>query len=374
MRKRRLLGLVLAVLSVGAGVPAGASALTLGDLPIADPGPCALGSSSAWIEQVASGTATYVVPSGGGIITSWSTSFGPAAAPVELVVSSPFPSSAPFTAVVRGVDYETLTNPLPTSSVSTFSLARPITVQAGDLIGLNVFEGSNTRCAFMGTGSDSIFAGGDEPVTPGGTITAAAAAANALVNVSANLVQSTDLSIAASVTPTAITSRGLADMTFPVGGGPIATATFTDTLPAGLVPVSALTDSGSCAISGQAVTCTLTSTPSTVTIAVRGTTIGMYSNTGQITSPLADPNPANNSASATLAVVRPTSGVCQVPTLRGAPLPVAKAVLRLLNCKVGKIRRAHSGRIPRGDVISTKPGPGRTAPVGTKVAIKVSAG
>jgi hypothetical protein len=374
MRTQRLLGLVLAVLSVGAGIPASASALTLGDLPTTDPGVCGLSSGSAWVIQGASGTATYVVPAGGGVITSWSTSFGPPGAPVELVVSSPFPSSPPPATVVRGVDYETLPSPLPASNISTFALARPIAVQGGDLIGLNVFGGSSTRCAFGGASSDFAFAGADEPVTQGATITAFTGGPNILVNVSASLVQSADLSIGARVTPAAITSRDQANMIFAVGGGPIATATFSDTLPAGLAPVFALVDNGSCAISGQAVTCTVTSTPSTVTVAVKGTVPGMYANTGHITSPLADPNPANNSASTTLAVVRPSSGVCQVPTLRGAPLSVARAALRLLNCKVGKIRRAHSSTVPRGDVISTRPRAGKTAPIGTKVAIKVSSG
>jgi hypothetical protein len=159
-----------------------------------------------------------------------------------------------------------------------------------------------------------------------------------------------------------------------VSGGPAATATFTDMVPAGLVPVTASAGSGSCDISGQSVSCTLNGVPTTVNVVVQGTSRGMHTDSGQVTSPLADSNPTNNVATATLAVVAPTSGVCQVANLRGAPLSVAKAVLRLLNCKVGKVRRAHSNRIPRGDVISTRPRAGKTARIGTKVAIRVSSG
>jgi ABC-type Fe3+-siderophore transport system permease subunit len=64
----RLPRLVCALLVIGVLVPSSASALTLGNLPSTDPGSCGI-SSSLWLMQVASTTATYVVPAGGGIIT-----------------------------------------------------------------------------------------------------------------------------------------------------------------------------------------------------------------------------------------------------------------------------------------------------------------
>jgi hypothetical protein len=319
--------------------------------------------------QAASSSADYVVPAGGGIITSWSTSFGPSGAPVELVVSSPFPSGPP-TAVVRGVDYETLANPLPANNINTFTLARPIAVQSGDLIGLNVFANSGTSCWSTGAGSDFIYGGLDEPVTAGGTITAESGGPR-LLNLSANLVQSADMALAAAVTPAAITRSDVAQLAFQITGGPIANATFTDSVPPGLAPVSASAGGGSCTISGQSVSCTLNSSPSTVNLVVRGTSPGLYRVSGTVQSPLADPVPSNNSATATLMVVSSTSS-CVVPKLRGAPLAVAKAVLPLVNCSLGKVRKASSKRIPKGSVISTSPGAGTTAPPGTAVTVTVS--
>jgi hypothetical protein len=368
----RLPRLVCALLVIGALVPSSTSALTLGDLPSTDPGSCGI-SSSLWLMQVASTTATYVVPAGGGIITGWSTSFGPAGAPVELVVSSPFATSAPFTAVVRGVDYETLPNPLPASNVDTFTLARPIAVRAGDLIGLNVFGGSGTSCTFSGASGDQVYAGGGEPVVPGGTIAPAIGGPSLLVNLSANLVQSADLAITAAATPRAISRGDVGELSFHIAGGPIATATFTDAVPAGLVPVSADTAGGSCTISGQSVSCTLTSSPSTVDVVVRGASAGVYTDSAHIASPLSDPGPANNSASAMLVVGTATAN-CMVPDLRGLTLRRAKALLPLVDCSVGKVRKTASSHVPKGDVISTSPHAGTTSDPGTKVAITVSSG
>jgi beta-lactam-binding protein with PASTA domain len=49
-------------------------------------------------------------------------------------------------------------------------------------------------------------------------------------------------------------------------------------------------------------------------------------------------------------------------------------VLPLVNCKVGKVKKAKSKSVPKGDVISTNPGGGKKLAAGTKVAIKASSG
>jgi hypothetical protein len=369
--RRRFAGIATVMLFTGALAAPSASGVTLGDLATVDPGVCGLGATG-WLSQQASTTAQYVVPTGGGVITSWSTSFGPPGAPVELVASSPFSSATPQTAVVRGVDHESLPNPIASDNVSTFTLAHPIAVQSGDLIGLEYTIGSATRCSFGGAGGDVIDVGYDAAY-PGGTLTATAAGGGNLINVSVNLEQTADLGVAATVVPSAIAQGDLAELTFRVSGDPIATATFTDTLPAGLVPVSAITDDGSCGISAQVVSCALTGVPSTVALAVEGAAPGMYTDSGQIMSPLPDPNSANNSTSAPLAVVSRTPN-CRVPKLRRIPLSLAEAVIRLVNCRVGKVRKAASDQVPKGDVISTKPGPGTRSPAGTKIAVRVSSG
>jgi Domain of unknown function DUF11/PASTA domain len=365
---RRLYGLLIATLLVGAYAPASAWGLTLGDLATTTPTTCSY-SSSIWLMQYASTTAQYAVPAGGGVITSWNTSFGQAGEPVELVVSSAFDTTV-FTATVRGVDSEILPSPIPAGNVSTFTLAHPLAVQAGDTIGLYVFGGAPTPCGFTGATGDTVAAGAEDP-SPGGTIQAVTGGPNMLVNVSANLVQSVDMSLTGSAYPSAITRGDIAQLSFPVSGGPIATATFTDTVPTGLTPVSASAGGGSCTISGQSVSCTVDSSPTTVHVVVRGSSPGLYRVSGRVQSPLADPNPSNNSATATLMVVSSTSS-CVIPKLRGAPLAVAKAVLPLVNCTLGKVRKASSKRIPKRSVISTSPGAGTTAPPGTAVTVTVS--
>ena len=144
MSMRRFAGLVVGTLLVGTAAPASAWGVTLGDLATTDPGPCLATTTTAWFVQASSGTAQYVVPAGGGVITSWSTSFGPAGAPVGLIATSPFTGGM---AVVRGVDSETLPNPLPADNISTFTPAQPIAVQAGDLIGLNYTREARTPAA-----------------------------------------------------------------------------------------------------------------------------------------------------------------------------------------------------------------------------------
>jgi Domain of unknown function DUF11/PASTA domain len=368
---RYYLSLAVSVLLVALGAPASAGALTLGDLATVDPGPCSI-STSAWVEQTASMTATYVVPAPGGVITSWSTSFGPPGAPVELVVSSPFNSASTPTSDVRGIDAETLPSPLPASNVSTFTLTHPTGVQAGDVFGLFYTNGANTRCAFGGAASDGGLAGYDQPVQ-GGHLSGPFPLTNSLVNVTVNVVQTNDVGLSAATRPSTIALGDLADLAFKVSGGPAASATFTDVVPAGLVPVSASTGNGSCTISSQSVSCALSSVPSNVDITVQGSSPGMYTDSGQVTNPVPDTNLANNSASATLAVVSPGPG-CTVPKLRGFPLRLAKQVIPLVHCRVGKVKRVASSRIPKGDVIATSPAAGRTSPAGTAVAITVSAG
>jgi beta-lactam-binding protein with PASTA domain len=54
-------------------------------------------------------------------------------------------------------------------------------------------------------------------------------------------------------------------------------------------------------------------------------------------------------------------------------LRLAKSVLGSLGCKAGKSTKAHSKAVPKGQVISTSPGPGTYA-ANTVIALKVSSG
>jgi hypothetical protein len=360
------------LVGLAVGCPAAASAVTLGDLALpADPGPCTLGTTSAWLVQTnsTSSPAPYTVPAGGGVITSWSTSWGPSGAPVEFIVAQG------GTLRVVAVDTETLPTPIPASNVSTFNLNPPVVVAAGDQLGLFYTGGSNTRCLQMTAAmTDTVTAGTNTP-TVGGTLTPVATANQILTNVSANLVTDTDLAITGAASPSAVTTGDNAQLTFQVTANPAGAGTFTDTLPVGLQPLFASAGTNSCTISVQTVTCTLSTLPATVNIAVRGATAGMYTNTGSVTTSVTDTNPGNNTASVALGVVNPPpTPQCKVPKLKGAPVKVAKAVLPLVNCAVGKVTKTKSKSVRKGNVISTNPGGGSTAAAGAKVAIKASSG
>jgi uncharacterized repeat protein (TIGR01451 family) len=93
---------------------------------------------------------------------------------------------------------------------------------------------------------------------------------------------------------------------------PATAVTLSDPLPAGVTLVSAAASQGSC--SGTApVTCGLgalgSGASATVTLAVNPTGPGQVSNTAGVTAAEPDPNPANNSATATTSIARPDSDV-----------------------------------------------------------------
>jgi uncharacterized repeat protein (TIGR01451 family) len=165
-------------------------------------------------------------------------------------------------------------------------------------------------------------------------------------------------------------------------GGPLAEPiTFTDRIPAGLTINSITVASGTCSTSGQLVTCTFLRLPSgqsaPVNVIVTPSSAGSYTNSVSVAlaQGFTETNPSNNSASATLkAAAAPAPPPnCVVPKLKGTPVNVAKRALRLLNCKVGKVRHAHSKKIRKGRVIKTSPKAG-TYPGGKVVGLQVSSG
>lgn len=159
--------------------------------------------------------------------------------------------------------------------------------------------------------------------------------------------------------------------------------TFTDHVPAGLTIESVTVGSGACSTSGQVVTCKITGLSTgqsaAANIIVTPGTAGSYTNSvsAEPAPGVPETNPANNSASATLhvaavpAVAPPAK--CVVPNLKGTPVTVAEHVLSLLNCKVGKVRHAHSKHVRKGTVVKTSPKPG-TYTAHEVVLLQVSSG
>jgi uncharacterized repeat protein (TIGR01451 family) len=104
------------------------------------------------------------------------------------------------------------------------------------------------------------------------------------------------------------------------GPSPATSSTLTDTLPAGVTFVSASSGQGSCSQSGGVVTCNLGSIPSgasvTATVAVTaGLLPGTLNNTASVKATEADPNLANNTATATTNVgLLPVTAPVATPT------------------------------------------------------------
>jgi hypothetical protein len=363
-------------------VVAPASALTLGTTTF--PGGAApIGCTpSAFYVQVATDSALqYTVPAGGGQITGWSTNTTGDAAGALMALLVLRPTAGGSYAVV-GFDSETLPNPLP--AVATFALASPIAVTGGEQLGLYYSSGPLEQCFYTGGAgippADTWTAG-----TPAAAPTAGAIytpsigiTSGGLINVSAQLAPNDDVSVAGAAVPPSITAAGVGEYLFTVShSGPgAAPITFTDTVPSGLTILSAVAGSGSCDVSGRAVSCTIDggATSASVSIVVTAPSAGTFTDAASVSTSLPDPNPANNNATAKLTVNQPAARPCKTIALAGAPLSVAKRVIPALNCTLGKVTKKASKHVRKGNVISTRPGPGKTLVASSAINIVVSEG
>jgi|GEM_PF-2703931 len=407
-----VLGLV--AIAIGGALPAAAHAqdpLILGSTAIpagAGAFPCFAGGFLA-----ASGSdpsTPYDVPAPGGTITGWSVATRDATTggPETLLVLRPLPGGG---YAVVGVDAQTLPNPLPLGSAH-FSVATPIAVQGGELLGLYSTV-AVTGCAYSGGAIPSAFtlAGAPTVLPPavGSTLTPIFSGPSQRLNLAVELTQEQDLSLSGGVAPASAVAGGVAAFSFEVANrGPGAGAiSFSDTVPDGLGVLSAVAGGGSCAVAGQQVTCALdglaagASTP--VTIVVSAPTAGSFANSANVSSSLTDPSPGDARVDATLTVVAPASGggggggattappgggggagagggtgaaavPCTTIALKGATLKLAKRVIAALHCKVGKVTRKASRTVRKGLVISTSPGAGKTLAAGSAVKLTTSSG
>jgi len=370
------------MLAVGvAAFPAGAGAVTLGSVTTTAAEPLCKNAANAYflLNSVTTGP-SYVVPAGGGLITSWETSFGESGAPLTMVILRR--TANPLVYTVVGSDKDTLPSPIPAGHISTFTLGTPLAVQAGDLLGVAIPGPSASACYYPGVPGDTLIDGPAGPLSGGESLTTESTIEQALVNVSAELLQSVDLSLTESVTP-ASGGPGVALISLAPGGpGPGGIpATVTDIVPTGeTILAAAVAGDGSCTVAGQSVSCalgaaTLGSGAPVIDIIVSSTAPGSYTNQALITPGVTDSNPANNTASGTIIVSAPNPPVkCTVIALRGATLSLAETALKALHCKVGKINRLHSKTVHKGLVMSTSVKPGTSAPAETAVAINVSSG
>ena len=302
-RARRL---ALWVAVVFAGLPAGSA---LADTTIGK-----TGSNGAQCFNLFVGDTNYVVPSGGGKITSFSfesdgTNTGEQ---VDFLVLRQVSGSSYKVVGKSGLE------PLAGTGLETFSAS--VSVQAGDVLGL--YGGAALHnCLHSGNGVSVETVGADPAV--GDTLDFSQTLANQDVNESANLVAPP--SIAKAFSPTRVNVDGTSALTFTITN-PNSTTTqtgvaFTDTLPSGLVvstpnalsntcggSATATAGSGSISLTGGSIAA---SSNCKVVVNVTATTVGVKNNvSGNVSSTNAG---TGNTASATLTVVDSDLALTNVP-------------------------------------------------------------
>lgn len=364
--RRRLLVIVAAAL----GVLVFASTAGAEQLGITAPASGAEAATCDGIigQQSSAASTPYTVPAGGGQITQWQTYTAADTPGTAFTLAVLRPTTGSNYAIV-GLDSVTLPNPLPSDNVATFTPSSPIQVEAGDTLSLYTSGGICAYALGSTPTADSLFVGtGTTPPTIGEGIGAPTTGlyTGYTLNLGATLSQTVDAGVQTSTFPSATSAASAALLSSVVtNSGPnAAPITFTDQVPSGLQVQSASTAMGTCAVSGQTVTCTisglLAGQSTTVNVVVTAAKVGSYANVVSVSVPsgVIDPTSSNNAASATLTVAG-LPRQCIVPGLRKTTLASARTLLKELGCTVGVIRQ-HS-TIKKGLVIGTRPGVGTYA-------------
>jgi hypothetical protein len=355
------------------------------------PGLC--DSNFVYVQETSDPSVPYQVLGDGDRITGWQTDTDlpgtNAGAAVTFLVLRP---TGPGSYDLVGHDTETLPDPLPASGVASFDLVNPIVAAGGDKLAL--YSADHAVCFFgfgatpagarvSGLTAPATFTSG-EPLSqsmggsPGGLE----------LNLSATVDPAPqDVAVATGAAGVVAGNYAVLPATVTDNGPSSRPVTFTDTVPAGLAVVAAVTSGGPCTTAGLVVSCTVAglhagqSAP--VSIVVGTSTPGSYTNVATVASSTTDPNTANNTAGAPLVVTAaPTQAPtpapaptpkCVVPSLKKVPLSAAKKILKLLGCKVGKTKKAHSSAVAKGLIVKTSPKAGTYA-AGRTIALTESSG
>ena len=114
--------------------------------------------------QMTSTLTSYAVPAGGGAITAWSTLAGADTGPAALLVWHPTTAAGTYTLVG-----ESPVVPLAANTLNQFTLAAPINVAAGDVIGLHL--GGFAECLNPTVAGDTVgFSASPTPAVGGADV------------------------------------------------------------------------------------------------------------------------------------------------------------------------------------------------------------
>ncbi len=384
MDARRLTAVsALTIAAAVAALAPAAQGRTLGSaLPpngAAEPSTCFSGPGTVMLQKTGA-SPSWTAPAGG-TLTSWSMYARgvPAGSVARLVVMRGATVAAIESGTVDTVNAE---------GVAVFTPAVPLVLQSGDRIGLA--GDSVAYCYFNEAGADqtlTVLGTRVPPLAPGQALEQLGedSPPSYQLNLAAEVNEAVDLRVSAAAGPANALAGQLAQLSATVtnAGGGAAPVTVTTTVPAGLPVTGAVAGGGSCAVAGQAVTCTIPAlavgASAPVVVLVAPAAAGAYpvsfnaAGTGATES-----TPADNTAAATLTVANlPAPPVvtprCVVPSLAGTPLGVVRSLLPQLRCQLGRVTKASSRRVAKGAVISTKPGRGEYG-AGSAIAVVVSSG
>ncbi|GAA5107345.1 hypothetical protein GCM10023339_05250 [Alloalcanivorax gelatiniphagus] len=150
-------------------------------------------------------------------------------------------------------------------------------------------------------------------------------------DVSTPVADEADVSITKTASPEPVTAGDQVTYALTVrnnGPTPASGVQVVDTLPAGTTYVSSNPSSGSCAVSGQTLTCGLgtiaNGATGTVSVVVRvppGSEATSVTNVARVSTTTSDPNPANNNASTTSTVVRQADVALTKSAAPASPVP-----------------------------------------------------
>lgn len=353
--------------TVTLAAPAGA-ATTLGSAATATASSCGT-SGIVWETD-----GPFVVPAGGGIITSMATHSPSAVGTMsfKVVSGSTVIGSSPSFTVAAGENRQ----------------AVHIPVSGGEFLGFWFTTG--TQCA-VNTTSGNVTGGSSASDPPVGTAVPTSGSTTATLSVEATLEPDADhdgfadesedscpndpslhagpcqvdVGVVQSVVPSTIGvgDVAVATATFTNGSAGIAAVTLGATVSDGLQIVGSFPAAG-CAFT-PALSCPLGSLAggaSTVgALVVKGVKTGTQSVTVGSSS-ANDPNPANNTAKSTVIVEARQAVKCRVPKLKGLTKAFAKTLLKAVNCKLGKATG-------KGKISKQAKKPGSVLPAGTKVNV-----